>query len=126
MTSKEQARKVRLEQWAQVMQTRKESGKSVRAWCVANNINEKTFYYWQRKLRLAACDHISKREEHMPCLSADRARTGLIPTGWTQVATKMPASGALTIEIGYIKIQATQNTDMDLLTKVCQALVPPC
>ena len=119
MTSKELAQKVRLEQWAQVMRARKESGESVRAWCAANNINEKTFYYWQSKLRQAVCDHITKHEENIP-------RTGLMPAGWTQVATKMPALSTLTIEIGCVKIQATQNTDMDLLAKVCQALVKPC
>ena len=119
MTSKELAQKVRLEQWAQVMRTRSESGESVRAWCASNDINEKTFYYWQRKLRQAACDQITKQEGSLQ-------KTGLIPAGWAQVTTKISVEETLTIKIGSIMIQATQNTDMDLLAKVCQALVPPC
>ena len=119
MTSKELAQKVRLEQWAQVMRERSESGESVRAWCASNDINEKTYYYWQRKLRQAACDQITKQEGSLQ-------KTGLIPAGWAQVAARDPAEETLTIQIGSIMIQATQNTDMALLAKVCRALVPSC
>ena len=119
MTGKELAQKVRLERWAQVMRERSESGESVRAWCETNGINEKTFYYWQRKLRQAACDQINEQEGSLQ-------KIGLIPAGWAQVTAKKPAEETLTIEIGRIRIKAGQNTDMDLLAKVCQALVPSC
>ena len=113
------AQKVRMEQWAQIMRTRRESGQSVRVWCAENGIKEKTFYYWQSKIRQAACDQIAKQEEGLP-------RTGLVPAGWAQVTAKASGESTLTIEIGSIRIRASQNTDMDLLGKVCQVLVPQC
>lgn len=119
MTSKQMAQKVRMEQWAQVMRTRMESGQSVRTWCTKNRVNEKTFYYWQRKLRNVACEQMAKREGNTP-------RTGLVPAGWTQVEAKAPPENSLTIEIGSIRIRAGHNTDMGLLGKVCQALVMQC
>lgn len=58
MNTKEMARQVRLSHWAGVMRERNESGKSIRSWCQENDICEKTYYYWQRKLRQAACAQI--------------------------------------------------------------------
>jgi len=56
MNTKKMAQQVRLTQWSGVMSARSESGKSIRLWCKENGINEKTYYYWQRKLREAACE----------------------------------------------------------------------
>ena len=40
----------RVELWAERIAECRSSGKSVRAWCRENEISEKTYYYWQRKL----------------------------------------------------------------------------
>jgi transposase-like protein len=54
-------RQVRLMHWAMVMKARTESGQSVRRWCRENGIQEKTYYYWQRKLRESACEQLEKQ-----------------------------------------------------------------
>ena len=40
----------RVQVWAERIAECRGSGKSVRAWCRENEISEKTYYYWQRKL----------------------------------------------------------------------------
>ena len=40
----------RVELWAERIAECRSSGKSVRAWCRENEISEKTYYYWQRRL----------------------------------------------------------------------------
>ena len=40
----------RVELWAKRMAECRGSGMSVRAWCRENEISEKTYYYWQRRL----------------------------------------------------------------------------
>lgn len=45
---------VRAEYWAQVMNVCKSSGMSKTAWCRANGISDKQFFYWQRILRREA------------------------------------------------------------------------
>ena len=42
---------IRCEQWMQVINECLASGMSKSAWCEANGISEKKFYYWQRILR---------------------------------------------------------------------------
>ena len=40
----------KLVEWAQRVQSCRESGLSVRQWCDENGLSPKTYYYWQRKL----------------------------------------------------------------------------
>ena len=40
----------RVELWAERIAECRSSGKSVRVWCRENEISEKTYYYWQRRL----------------------------------------------------------------------------
>lgn len=42
---------VRLQQWAEIIQTQLSSGMNKRDWCRENGIPEKRFYYWQRRVR---------------------------------------------------------------------------
>ena len=119
MTSKQLTQEFRLRQWAQVMRDRRESGLTVRAWCRENETNEKTYYYWQNKLRQAVCEEVKRKQ--MP-------KTELIPRGWAQV-TEGAIEGApetLIIEIGSSRIQATKNTDTELLAKVCRVMTALC
>jgi hypothetical protein len=47
--------KYRLTHWAGIIKARKESGLSIKAFCENAGIHGNTYYYWQRRLRLAAC-----------------------------------------------------------------------
>ena len=132
MTGKELAQKVRMEQWAEIMRIRIESGEPVRRWCAENNINEKTYYYWQRKLRQTTCDYIRKQKESLENTGlqcSENIRTNIIPTRWTQVSSKTKIEktesieNTVIIEIGSIKVQAKEKTDMELLSKVCKTLL---
>ena len=40
----------RVQLWAERIAECRSSGKSVRAWCRENEISEKTYYYWQKRL----------------------------------------------------------------------------
>ncbi|EHJ02127.1 hypothetical protein CDLVIII_5657 [Clostridium sp. DL-VIII] len=42
---------MRLMHWTSIISECRSSGKGVRSWCNENNINEKQFYYWQRRVR---------------------------------------------------------------------------
>ena len=42
---------VRLQQWSEIIQAQLASGMSKRDWCRENNVPEKQFFYWQRRVR---------------------------------------------------------------------------
>ena len=81
----------RVELWAERIAECRGSGKSVRAWCRENEISEKTYYYWQRRLY------------HQMVSTAERVEFAEIPHGvqtdqGTGAAAKVCLSGA-TIEV---------------------------
>ena len=57
---------VRAEHWARILNECLNSGMSKTAWCRANGISEKQFFYWQRILRREAYDwqRILRREAY--------------------------------------------------------------
>ena len=44
------SRKQNEQNWRELIEKCKSSGKCQREWCTENNISEKAFYYWRRKL----------------------------------------------------------------------------
>ena len=53
---------MRLMQWAPIIRECRSSGMGVRAWCLENNVKEKQFYYWQRRVRGEAFNTLKKTE----------------------------------------------------------------
>ena len=42
---------IRMSQWTSIIQKCNTSGMTKKQWCQDNNIKEKQFYYWQRRIR---------------------------------------------------------------------------
>ena len=116
MNTREVAAEYRLAQWTQTIQARVQSGQSIKEFCASAGISRNAYFYWQRKLREAACNgHVTLQSQ----------ANGLVPNGWTQLAETDPATvavGTLTVEINGCRITATAETDLELLAKVCRAL----
>jgi len=116
MTSKEVTYRYRLGQWSELAKERTELGMSIRAYCAMKGFAENTYFYWQRRLRAAACSELAEQTAY--------AETGLVPNGWTQlrVAEAEPAKTTLRIEISGCHLEVTSETDPVLLAKVCRTL----
>lgn len=124
MDTREIAVAYRLTHWAGILRERQASGMSIRAYCKAEGICENVYYYWQRKLREAACEELLSVIEEKP-------EQSLVPQGWAAVREeKMERRGlppgAVWIEIGKYRVPATMDSDPELLTKVCRMLASIC
>jgi hypothetical protein len=62
MNTREIAAEYRLSQWAVKLQERNASGLSIREYCRRSQMKESVYYYWQRKLREAACEELVHRQ----------------------------------------------------------------
>ncbi len=63
MDTREVTRKYRLNQWIEIIRECRSSGQTVSAWCAGHDINPKSYYYWLKRVRTAAC-------EALPAISA--------------------------------------------------------
>ena len=52
------ANEYRLKAWSNVIQNQKDSGLSIKVFCVKEGIHVNTYYYWQKKLRETICKKV--------------------------------------------------------------------
>jgi putative transposase len=114
INTREIAAECRLTHWADIVKERAESGLTAKAFCESSGLHPNTYFYWQRKLREAAC--------------GEKAVSAALPTpgGW---AAAVPAGTrtagvfqTLPIEIGKCRVIVSGDTDERLLAKVCRVL----
>ena len=133
INTREIAKEYRLTHWAKIMQERRDSGLSIKDYCCQIGICQNTYFYWQRRVRLAACKVLpSKTSELMvrPPNEPALRETGnaLAPKGWALAVSAPPPAeeNLLPIEIGGCRVMASMETDPQLLSRVCKVLVGLC
>jgi hypothetical protein len=115
------AEELRLSHWAAIMRERQESGMSIKAFCESRGFHSNKYFYWQRKLRAAACEELLSPSPQVPAV---------LPSGWA-LCEETPeesgqADGAVTIEIGKCRLRVSADTNPDLLEKACRVLTKLC
>ncbi len=121
MNTREIAVEYRLTHWAQIMQERIASGKSVREFCASAGYREHVFYYWQKRLREAAC------RELIPATIQAMQRGAGAPQGWvTCVKPEPQGSSPITIEVGQYRVHVNAGVDTEQLANVCKILASIC
>jgi putative transposase len=95
----------RLQQWADMTRACRESGMSNKEFCRQNGISEKTYYYWLRRLREAACENAQPKLVRLE-------------------AAKEQESEHCAILLRYkdAELEIRAGTDCDTITMVLQAL----
>jgi putative transposase len=102
----------RLLHWMKVIQEQQNSGQSIKEFCESTGISRNAFFYWQRKLRKAACAELAKLEKPV----------NYIPEGWIQLGQDQKVKSTLDIEVGGCRVTVDESTDPELLKKVCRVL----
>ena len=93
----------RLAVWTQRIADCRSSGKSVKHWCQENDISEKTYYYWQRRIFKMAQEHQS--------------------TEFAELHSFRPASLiAASVEISGVNVQVYAGADEPTLSALLRAL----
>lgn len=55
-----------VQEWARLIEDRQDSGLSIKEWCRQNNLPESRYYYYLKKLRLAACENLTPEGRNDP------------------------------------------------------------
>lgn len=71
MQTVEMRNRYRLQQWTEIIRDCRSRGQTVVRWCADHEVNVKSYYYWLRKIREAAC-------ESLPAFSSGNQST-LVP-----------------------------------------------
>lgn len=70
----------RLDEWHKLICEAEASGISKAEWCRANGVSQKQYYYWRRKVRMAAeAENIAARKPVSPAVTDEPAFLELLP-----------------------------------------------
>ncbi|MGI6412280.1 MAG: IS66 family insertion sequence element accessory protein TnpA [Syntrophomonadaceae bacterium] len=112
MDTRRVAEEYRLSQWMNVIKEQQCSGQNIKEFCQDKGISRHAYFYWRRKIREAACMELSRIGEG----------TVNIPKGWMQLSQGQEIKSTLDIEVGGCRVTVDENTDLELLKKVCRVL----
>lgn len=119
---KQKSREVKLRQWTEIITSCRNSGMNIRAWCNENGINEKQYYYWQRKLREMALANVENNVSDTSSLNATQR--------FAKVENILPSSKNMTpstaIEVGGAKVEVYADADIDVIEASLKAVLRLC
>jgi putative transposase len=120
MNTREIASEYRLSHWAGVLQERNASGLSIREFCKTSGVRESVYYYWQRKLREAACEELSVRAQR----EMAKPEEALVPSGWAVCESAEPEvqGKSMVVEINGCRVHVEADAAPDQMVKIFRAL----
>lgn len=114
--------KVRREQWTKIINECLASGMKKTAWCKANGLSDKSFFYWQRRLREEA--YISPTES-TSLVPASREADFLAKKSVEFVELKLPEQPSSTpfqpdiiIRKGSLSLEIANTASEELLSRI--------
>lgn len=114
MNPREVARNYRMNKWTMIIRECSSSGQTVSAWCSEHNINQKSYYYWLKRVRTAAC-------ETLPALSA-----GNNPIVEVNIPVSHPAghdpSASIVVRYGSVILEISNSASAALIENTLKAL----
>ena len=126
MNTRKIAAGYRLAHWAQIMQDRKDSGLSVKAYCEQAGFHENNYYYWQRKLRESTCEELAKIQGGSTSLTSAAFAEVKLATRDGLPPMAAGTRNQVCIESTGVRIIADSGYPEDKLSYLLRALVQPC
>lgn len=114
---------LRLQQWTKIISDCQASDMTVVAWCEANNINIKSYYYWLRKVRNHTLEQMPQLTENLPAAIADD------PVTFKRLDVQTPISGttaAVIIRLPNATVEVSEGTSQQTVQAVLMALQAVC
>jgi len=107
-----------ISKWTPIIKECHASGMTVKAWCLENKVNEKQFFYWQRKIREEICASVETTVKEQP--------TVFVPFQIQDYDKKssqsVPFSPDLVISIGDYRLELGNQTSPELLETVLKVI----
>jgi transposase-like protein len=118
LDSREVVQKYRLNQWAAIIRECRSSGQTVAAWCKDHNVNLKSYYYWLKRVRTAAC-------EALPVLNSDN--NFIVPVNLQNPtaaagSVDQKSTPAMVIRHGSITLEISNSASATLIENMLKAL----
>jgi len=119
-------RELRLSYWTGVLQERQASGQSIRAWCQANGVVEKTYHHWKRKLREAAYEQYVENHAESGAPAPAFAEVRMIEVSPQAAESESTTPCQLHVKVAGVCITADSGYPAEKLAALLRELARPC
>jgi hypothetical protein len=107
----------RLNQWTEIIRQHRSSGQTVAVFCKEQYLNPKSYYYWLRRVREAAC-------EALPAISSEKSI--MIPLTIGESATypsESVVNSKVTLYYGAFSLDFQENTSSIFIENTIRTLM---
>ena len=114
---------LKFQHWSNLIAQYQESGMTLAAWCEQNNVCTKSYYYWLRKIRLAALENSPVPTNDLPAGVPEEK------ISFKKLEVASPVAGmstAVVIHLPQATIEVAQGTDQQTVEAVLLALKSVC
>lgn len=118
MNTREVTHQYRLNQWTEKILECRNSGQTIANWCAEHNVNIKSYYYWLKRVRLAAC-------EALPALNCANQQFVPVKFQSNSIVSKMPTqetSAAIVLHLGSVIVELNNEASQTLIENTLKAL----
>lgn len=119
MSTREVTKQYRLNKWMEIIRNCRSSGQTVSAWCTEHNVSSKSYYYWLRRVREAAC-------EALPPLHSDQRTIVPIDLSTPGTSNKHVDSAStesgIVIHMGSVTLEIRNHASPTLIEHTLRAL----
>jgi len=123
MNTKAIKEEYRLAHWAGIISERRGSGLSIKAYCKNAGFHSNIYYYWQRKLREAACEELGKAgSEESSITPVSFTEVKLVKSPWNNAHPASTLHSQVSIEAAGVRITAGEEYPADKLAALLREL----
>lgn len=118
MNTREVTNQYRLKKWTEIIRECRSSGQTISSWCADHDINSKTYYYWLRRVRTAACETLpSLCSQNNPIVPVNIP----VSTAGTD-STNQELMSDIIIHFGSVTLEIHNNASTTLIENTLRAL----
>ena len=118
MDTREVTHQFRLNKWTEIIRECRSSGQTISAWCEDHNVSTKSYYYWLRKVRTAACEALPAINPIENTIVPVSIRTLSAP----KATTSEGMAGDITLQLGSVTLELHNSASAVLIENTLRAL----
>jgi len=117
---------IRLQQWIGIIKECRDSGKTVKNWCEENGISEKSYFYWQRRAREAACQELTAYQEQRVTKTEPNDTNIPVFTECRIPEDHHAGGAAITIHLSGAVVEIHHGAEASIVESILHALRASC
>ncbi|MBP2034204.1 transposase-like protein [Clostridium algifaecis] len=111
----------RMNEWIKIIRECHSSGQSVKSWCSENSVRTNKYYYWLRKIRIAACEALPSKNPEEQIVPLDTPKLSSISENAAYVSSET-SQADIVIRLGSAVLEIHNGASANLIENTIRVL----